>query len=192
MVGGALAKPPHLERLFKDIPGGQWLRVERRPGRAPSEGLPTTHSPQVLHSPPCCAATTPVILAAYFPGSLGKQSSLQRRRGGDFADREMAWEARAAGEGLSVLGNQCHQEEQDKASCFKTQVRVTSSRQPSWPPLMRLGIFLFPLPYLALPLSSYSVSLIQACSGPGLPISARCWEYAPHRGVGSQVCLPEL
>lgn len=82
MVGWAL-RPQHLQRLFKDAPGGQWLSVERRPGRDPSEKLPTIPLPQIFHSPSCGIPTT-------FPESLGKPSSLYRRKGGDCEDREMA------------------------------------------------------------------------------------------------------
>lgn len=103
MVGGALTKPQHLQRLFKDAPGGQWLEVKRRPGRAPSEGLPTILLPQILHSPDC---GTPTTLAATFPESLGKRSSLYRRKGGDCEDREMTWEEKVVRGSPSALGKQ--------------------------------------------------------------------------------------
>lgn len=79
MIGVALAKPCHLQWLFKEIPGGQWLRAERRLERAQVKGCPRPHFPQTLHTLQRGKATTPATLAAPLSGSRGNKAP---RKGG--------------------------------------------------------------------------------------------------------------
>lgn len=153
-------------------PEGQWLREDQK---VPRRAAPDSTPPQVLHTPAMLHSHNPSHTSCPFLGRQLSQNSLQGRmkKGGEC--RKKAWEDRAAGEGLSVLGSD---------TCKDTTGRP---REPSRISPDEVGNFSVPLPYSHCPPSACACD-----TGPGLLRGRAPHQCSRFRGLSSWRWGPEL